>query len=151
MAAWSPVRSIAVGGLVAVGFPDEERVGVGSHSGLGVFDAASGAILARVPDVDGSYDWHRDEPPALVYADDRGQHVVPVAGLWGGELATRTADGWSAELTPTGARLAGPEGIVVEIDDHDEPRALGFSPGGRIFVHATTATLHLAVRPGRPG
>jgi hypothetical protein len=48
MDSWSDVISIAVGGLVAMGFLDEQRLIIGSHSGAGVFDATSGRA-ARVP------------------------------------------------------------------------------------------------------
>ncbi|GEB14909.1 hypothetical protein GUY44_01345 [Pimelobacter simplex] len=151
MPAWSPIRTIPVGGIVAVGFLDEERVAVGSHAGLGVFDAAGGARLDRVPDIPGEYPWHRDSPPSIVYDDHRGQQVVPAAGLWGGRLAAATADGWTADLTPTGGRLQGPDGTVLVVDDAEEPRAHGFSPGGRVFVHATSSALHVAVRVAQAG
>jgi hypothetical protein len=45
---WRPVTWTAVGGIVAVGIPDERRVVVGSHSGVEVFDATTGERLARV-------------------------------------------------------------------------------------------------------
>ncbi|HEY2076461.1 MAG TPA: hypothetical protein VGH53_08995 [Streptosporangiaceae bacterium] len=33
---------VAIGGVAAVGFMDEDRVIVGSHSGVGVFDVHTG-------------------------------------------------------------------------------------------------------------
>jgi hypothetical protein len=135
-----------VGGLVAVGFLDALRVLVGSHSGLGVFEASSGVRLDRVADPDGDYGWYRDSPPSAVYADADGEHRVPLAGLWGGDLPTSTKDGWSCRRVPTGARLVGPDGTAIVIDDNEEFRACGFSPEGHIFVYATSPTLYLAAR-----
>ena len=146
MGQWGSIRPIAVGGLVAVGFLDEHRVIVGTHSGLGVFDAGDGTRLDRVEDLGGDYTWFRDSPPMAVYADDEGEHLVEVAGLWGGSLAQSTADGWTSHRVTAGAVLSGPDGVAVTVDDDDEPRACGFSPRGRVFVFATTATLHVAVR-----
>lgn len=50
MSEWGSIRVIPVGGLVAMGFLDERRVVVGSHCGLGVFEAATGTVLDRVAD-----------------------------------------------------------------------------------------------------
>jgi hypothetical protein len=146
MTQWGPIRPITVGGLVVVGFLDELRVIVGSHDGLGVFEASSGLRLARVGDPDGAYGWYRESPPSAVHADSDGEHRVPVAGLWGGELPTTTQDGWTCRRVPTGASLVGPDGTAIAIDDDEEFRACGFSPDGHVFVFATSPTLYLAAR-----
>jgi hypothetical protein len=146
MAGWKPIRSIAVGGLVAVGFLDEHRIVVGSHSGLGIFDADSGARLDRVEDPDGKYAWFRESPPTAVLTDGDGAHLVAVAGLWGGALPEITQDGWACRNVRTGAVLSGPDGVELTVDDDEEPRACGFSPEGQVFVFATSPTLHVAVR-----
>lgn len=146
MTDWGSIRAIPVGGLVAVGFVGEDRVIVGSHSGLGVFHAATGVVLGRVADPRGDYDWFRESPPTAVYADDDGQHSVPICGLWGGTLPAATGDGWICRSQDTGAALVGPSGRLVIVEDDQEPRACGFSPQGRIFAFATSSTLHIAVR-----
>lgn len=148
MSPWGPVRSIPVGGLVAVGFLDERHVVVGSHDGLGVFEANSGTRTARICDPQGDYAWFQEAPtpPAAVYTDADGEHRIPVAGLWGGELRNRCDDGWVCQPVPSGARLVGPDGTTIAIEDDEEPRAWGFSPGGHVFVYATSPTLNLTVR-----
>ena len=146
MTDWSSIKAIPVGGLVAVGFLDEHRVVVGSHSGLGVFDSATGALLDRVEDPGGDYAWFKDSPPTALYTGDDEQHSVPVAGLWGGTISSTTDDGWTCRIEDAGARLSGPEGSLITVDDAEEPRACGFSSLGQVFVFATSPTLHVAVR-----
>ncbi|MFG1620525.1 hypothetical protein [Kribbella sp. NPDC049227] len=146
MALWGPIRPIMVGGLLAVGFLDEHRVIVGSHDGLGVFEAISGVRLDRVRDPDGDYGWYRESPPSAVYADADGEHRVPVAGLWGGDLPNTTKDGWTYRRVLTGAGLVGPDGTEIAIADDEEFRACGFSPEGHVFVFATSPNLYLAAR-----
>lgn len=131
---------------MAVGFLDEQRIIVGSHDGLGVLDAATGAVLDRSEDPSGDYAWFHEPPPTAFYEDGEGLHRVPVAGLWGGVLSSTTRDGWSCRMTPRGVELAGPNGSGFVVDDDEEPRACGFSPLGRVFVFATSPTLHVAVR-----
>ncbi len=137
---------------MAVGFLDEHRIVVGSHSGLGVFDAGDGARLDRVEDPDGDYNWFRESPPMAAYSDGEGEHLVEVAGLWGGTLPETTDDGWTCRRVTAGAVLAGPDGVEFTIDDDDEPRACGFSPHGRVFIFATLqpSTRPFARRPELP-
>jgi hypothetical protein len=146
MAHWEPIRPISVGGLVAVGFLDEYRIVIGSHSGLGVLDARDGTLLARVEDPDGDYNWLRGSPPMGAYTDGEGEHLVEVAGVWGGSLPETTDDGWTCGPATAGAVLSGPDGVEFRVDDDEAPRACGFSPQGRVFVFATSATLHVSVR-----
>lgn len=80
------------------------------------------------------------------YLDAEGEHLVEVAGLWGGTLPETTGDGWTCRRVTVGAVLVGPDGVEFTIDDDDEPRACGFSPHGRVFIFATAATLHTAIR-----
>jgi hypothetical protein len=51
---------VAIGGVVAVGFLDEDRVIVGSHSGVGVFDVHTGERIERTHDED--YNWYQGDP-----------------------------------------------------------------------------------------
>jgi len=146
MAGWGPVQSVAIGGLVAVGFIDEQRVIVGSHSGLGIIDAPSGTSVERVSDVAGSYEWFSETPPSATWVDLEGVQTVPVAGLWGGSLLDSTADGWRCSRSATGAVVRGPSESTIDIADAEEFRAFGFSPGGRVFVYASSPTLYLVSR-----
>lgn len=146
MASWGPVRPVAVGGLVAVGFIDEQRVVVGSHNGLGVIDASSGARIGMIADIEGSYPWARGDPPSATWMDPDGPRTIPMAGLWGGRLPEETADGWVCERSAAGASLRGPDGTTVAIDDDEEFRAFGFSPEGRVFVYATSPTIYVITR-----
>ena len=97
MTGWGSIRSIPIGGLVVVGFLDERRIVVGSHSGLGVFDAREGTRLDRVADLDDDYAWFREAPPVAAYTDRHGEHLVEVAGLWGGTLPTSRTTAGPAE------------------------------------------------------
>lgn len=146
MADWGPVRPVAIGGLVAVGFIDEQRVVVGSHSGLGIIDVPSGALIERISVVEGSYEWFSEAPPSATWLDVEGVHSVPVAGLWGGSLPDSTADGWRCSKSAAGAVLRGPGESTIDIADREEFRAFGFSPGGRVFVYASSPTLFLVSR-----
>jgi hypothetical protein len=140
------VRPVTIGGLVAVGFVDEQRVIVGSLSGLGIIDARSGTTVARISDVAGSYEWFSETPPSATWPDLEVVHTVPVAGLWGGSLLDSTADGWRCSRSATGAVLRGPRESTLDIADAEEFRAFGFSPGGSVFVYASSATLSLVSR-----
>lgn len=140
------MRPVAVGGIVAVGFVDEGRVLVGSHSGVAIVDALSGEPTDRTADVDGSYEWFTESPPSGTWADVDGPHTVPVAGLWGGDLPVETSDGWLIERDAQGAKVTGPDGATIAIEDGEEARALGFSPEGRLVIYATSSTLYVAAR-----
>jgi hypothetical protein len=52
---------VAIGGVVAVGFMDENRVIVGSHSGLGVFDVHTGERIEWTHGED--YNWYQGDRP----------------------------------------------------------------------------------------
>lgn len=137
---------MAIDGLVAVGFLDEQRVIVGSHSGVGVVDVCSGVQISRVLDHDGSYGWFSDAPPSATWMDSDGPRTVPVAGLWGGHLSQATSDGWTCERSAVGVALKGPNGNTLTMNDEEEVRACGSSPHGRVFVFATSPTLYLVTR-----
>jgi hypothetical protein len=61
MQEWTAIP-VAIGGVVAVGFLDEDQVIVGSHSGTGVFDVHTGARTGRT--YDERYDWYQSDPPS---------------------------------------------------------------------------------------
>ena len=146
MASWGPVHSIAVGGLVAVGFLDEERVLVGSDSGVAVVAADTGERIGRAEETDGSYGWFTEQPPSGTWTGQDGAHTVRVAGLWGGHPPETTPDGWRIERLVGGATVTGPDGTTLAISDDEDVLAFGFSPAGRVVVFATSPTLYLAAR-----
>ena len=119
-------------------------VAVGSHSGLGVFDARTGRRLLRYGDED--YGWYRDEPPTILIPSTAGGLEIPAAGIWGGALPLATADGWTCTPTPEGAVLSADEQTEVTVRDPEELRACGFSPDGRVFIFATSPTLTILAR-----
>ena len=138
------MATVAIGGICAVGFADHSQVAVGSHSGLGIFDARTGERLVRVHDED--YGWLRDEPPMIVVPGPGGPTPVSAAGLWGGELPTATEDGWTCVRVPDGVALTADGQADVTIRDFEEPLAFGFSPDGRVFVSASSSTLTIYAR-----
>jgi hypothetical protein len=129
---------------VAVGFIDEDRVVVGSHSGVGVFDVHTGEGIERTHDDD--YNWYQDDPPFIRYASPKGVRLIRAAGLWGGDLNQSTTDGWTCHRGDQGAVLSAEGEPHFRIDDSGEYRAHGFSPGGGAFVYATSPTVYLATR-----
>lgn len=135
---------VAAGGVAAVGFPDEDRVIAGSHSGTGVFDVHTGKRTGRT--CDEGYDWYQGDPPFIRYPSAEGVRLIRAAGLWGGDLPHSTADGWAGYRVEAGAVLRAEGEPDFSIDDPEEYRAQGFSPLGGAFVYATSPTVHLATR-----
>ena len=84
---------VAIGSVVAVGFMDEDRVIVGSHSGLGVLDVHTGERIERT--YDEHYNWYQGDPPFIRYPSADGVRLIRTAGLWGGDLDQLTTDGWT--------------------------------------------------------
>jgi hypothetical protein len=158
---WRPVTWTAVGGIVAVGIPDERRVVVGSHSGVEVFDATTGERLARVSS-DG-YAWLNEDRLAIRLPGPRGGiELIASMGLHGGTLPTTTADGWECHRSEHGATLSRGDNETMTVADHrrwlDLPagvdegfRACGFSPGGSVFVLATSPCLSMLRRDLQAG
>jgi hypothetical protein len=110
MALWGPIRPIMVGGLLAVGFLDEHRVIVGSHDGLGVFEASSGVRLDRVRDPDGDYGRYRESPPSACTP-------TPTAII---EFRSR---GYGAAISQTPRRTGGHAGVCLPEQAWSVPRA----------------------------
>lgn len=135
---------VAIGGVVAVGFIDENQVIVGSHNGLGVFDVHTGARIERTHDED--YAWYQGDPPLIRYQSGEGVRLIRAAGLWGGDLDESTADGWTCHRVDGGSVLSAEGQPDFRIEDQEEYRAQGFSPGGGAFVYATSPTVYLATR-----
>lgn len=141
---WERVICIGIGGVLAVGIPDERRVVVGSHSGVGVFDTTTGERIARVDDND--YAWLDEHGPTIRFPTPDGVvEDVPAMGLHGGTLPSTTADGWEWDRADDGVVLKrGAESVAVP--DDEEFRACGFSPGGSVFVLATSPNLSVLRR-----
>jgi hypothetical protein len=78
---------VAIGGVVVVGFLDEDRIIVGSHSGVGVFDVHTGARIQRTHDE--NYNWYQGDPTGL---QNRGLGRVPSAGILTGRRCLRIRD-----------------------------------------------------------
>lgn len=146
MGDWLRGPTFAIGGIVAVAFDGEAAIAVGSHSGLGVFDARTGELLERVPDAEGEYGWHHADPPSIRREGSDGVRLLPSAGLWGGGLDHETQDGWALTVGDDGVVVARAGHVEFSVDDSNEARAYGFSPRGTLFVLATSATLYAYVR-----
>jgi hypothetical protein len=95
---------VAIGGVVAVGFLDEDRIIVGSHSGVGVFDVHTGERIERTHDED--YNWYQGDPPFIRRPSAEGVRLIRAAGLWGGDLDQSTTDGWTCYRVDGGAVLS---------------------------------------------
>ena len=133
-----------VGGVVAVGFLDEDRIIVGSHSGVGVFDVHTGARIERT--YDENYNWYQGDPPYIRRPSAQGVRLIRAAGLWGGDLDQATTDGWTCHRIDRGVVLNAAGQPDFRIDDSEDYRAQGFSPGGGAFVYATSPTVYLVSR-----
>jgi hypothetical protein len=135
---------VAIGGVLALGFMDEDRAIVGSHTGVGVFDVRTGERIERTYDND--YAWYQSDPPFIKYPSAEGVRLIRAAGLWGGELDQSTEDGWTCQRVGGGAVLRAEGRPDFKIEDSEEYRAMGFSPGGNAFLYATSPTVYLASR-----
>jgi hypothetical protein len=143
MQQWRAI-SIAIGGVVAVGFIDEDRGIVGSHSGIGGFDVHTGERVERTHDED--YNWYQGDPPFIRYPTAEGVRLIRAAGLWGGDRDQLTADGWTCQRVDGGAVLSADGQPDFRIEDSEEYRAQGFSPGGGTFVSAISPTVYVGSR-----
>ena len=140
-----------VGGVTAVGFgPGTELLLVLTHSGVGVIDCTTGAVVVQEAESEQMLD-----DPYPVSAPGigplAGQNVC-LGGLWGGGLKTIAPDGWvvhrvapnwpteCAVLCPPDAPELDDSGAsTMVVKDLDPPiRALGFSDSGRSLVVAST-------------
>lgn len=156
---WQLVASVAIGGLLAVGYAEQsDLLLVISSQGRGIFDCLAGTRTARD---------RRDAAPFYDESTLRAQgfgplegQVLPIAGLCGGGLPNTTRDGWHLQAIP----LPWPRyrifleppfcsmyhdlaGVTCVGDDGGgELRAYGFSPTGRSFVIATSCDLTIIIR-----
>lgn len=141
---------VHVGGVTAVGFgANAEWLLVLSHSGFGVIDPVTGAVVARERDHDLADDPY---PLAATGIGPLAGERVPLAGLWGGGLRTTSRDGWAVHRAspnwpaecavlcpPDSPELDAEAAGTMLLKDLDPPiRALGFSESGRTLVVANT-------------
>ena len=152
-ATWTQLNIFAVGGLIQVGFaPQSDYLLVVSHQGRGVFDCASGQKLAR----DSSDAFDESELTAEGIGVLTGQKIH-TAGLFGGNLPTTTADGWTLlEQPEESARIflkheswANDEAKFVGDGEVCEMRSFGFSSTGNSFIIATSCDVAIYARECR--
>lgn len=136
---WQRTIWTGVGGVLAVGVPDETRVVIGSHAGVGVLDASTGERVHRFRDSDYTW-WHQDSFAIELRIPGSAPEHVSSMGLEGGSLPSTTPDGWSCQRSVDGATLTDGE-LRIAVVDAEEFRALGFSPAGSLFVYATSPNL----------
>jgi hypothetical protein len=148
---WKQLLFLPVGGLTEVGFSKDERyLLVISHSGRGVVDLINGSVVERDPEVP------RNDSPWIDAAGKVALGIGPVlgvpfqmVGLWGGSLESQSHLGFTVRTTG-GKRVV----EVHPINSRDgravlterpaaEIRAVGFSPGGRLFMIATSSDVAL--------
>lgn len=163
---FTPLASLTVGGLLGLGFATDPVTGrdlamVVSQGGHGLFDAVTGALLAR--DRDPAPDVAEPSGPSLTCPGlgPLAGTAVPIAGLHGGGLHAATADGWTLDvvspdwphhrvlLATDGGLYHGPTGHNwwhIHHATHAPLRACGFSPSGRTMAIATNTELLLLTR-----
>ena len=142
MTGWSKVRVIPIGGVVAVGF-EQDALAVGSHSGLGVFDAESGELLHREADTTGDYAWYHADPASIRLPSDGGVRLIPAAGIWGGALDHTTDDGWWIKQDDGDVVVGLGHEEALRIETQESIVAAGFSPTGTLLVAATPDSVHV--------
>jgi hypothetical protein len=72
--------------------------------------------------------------------------LIRAAGLWGGDLDQATMDGQTCHRVDGGVVLSADGQPDFRIEDSEDHRAQGFSPGGGAFVYATSPTVYLVTR-----
>jgi hypothetical protein len=147
---WRAFPTYAVGGLEFVGF---DRAGryllVVSSNGRGLFDCLTGEKIAR--EYDGSGPWRDDDHLECMGIGPIAEQIVPMAGLGGGGLRRRGAEGWSIEtlaidwpdklvvLLPAFRSVYEADAPFTVIACESELRAAGFSPPGTTLIVATSS------------
>lgn len=166
---WRKVLDRPVGGLFGIGFAvhpgtGQDLVMTVSSAGHGLFDAATGEIVARDRDpVVDTPDGHPDLAcPGLGPVAGAS---VRIAGLFGGGLHRTTPDGWTLDvvapdwpdhrviLSADGGGHRGRPGSTwwhVHHASWSEFRTAGFSPSGRTLAVATSSDLVLWARASVP-
>ena len=157
---WRLIANAAIGGLQSVGFArNSELLFVTSSQGRGVFDAKTGERLAR--DRNENFPEDAINLEAVGIGPLEGQ-TIRMAGIYGGTLATTTADGWQSErialqwpmetllLVPPGSWIYGAsfakKAEMTKVSVDSEIRAWGFSSTGRSLVLAISSGVQIFSR-----
>lgn len=163
---WTWIEVAHVGGVFAAGFvPATDDLLVVSHNGRGLFDCRTGEKIAR--ERSNEYDGLDDSQSTALGIGRDADVVVPIAGLYGGELIQSTSDGWSIEVVrylsrnhygyehavflASNGRSVFDENVLpwkLWSDDVCEFWAAGFSPTGRSLVVVTSCELVISGRRG---
>ena len=94
LAPWQRITSIAVGGLISVGFDrHSDNLLIVSYQGRGVVNCCTGEKTAR----DDEDYYENEEYLEAVGIGDLKNKTIKMAGLYGGGLPTYTTDGWQLE------------------------------------------------------
>ncbi|MDT0308360.1 hypothetical protein RM780_15525 [Streptomyces sp. DSM 44917] len=166
--AFRPYPAMPIGGLLGIGFAAHPETGadlvmVVSVGGHGLFDAATGTLLAR--DRDPDPDIAEPAGPDLTCPGLGPLAGTPIriAGLHGGGLHATTDDGWTLDvvspdwphhrilLSTDGGLCHGPTGGCwwhIHHTTHTTLRTTGFSPTGHTLAIATSGDLTLLTRTG---
>ncbi|MGA5442982.1 hypothetical protein ACPCKW_26195 [Streptomyces griseoincarnatus] len=168
---WRKLLDRPVGGLLGIGFavhPDtgQDLVMTVSTAGHGLFDAATGEIVARDRDPDPDTSTPDAEPDLACPGLGPVEGVpVRIAGLFGGGPHRTTADGWTLDVVAPdwpdhrvilsadgGGHRGEPGGSWWHIHhvSWSEFRTAGFSPSGRTLAVATSSDLTLWTRESVP-
>ncbi|MGA5020868.1 hypothetical protein ACPCAA_26125 [Streptomyces griseoincarnatus] len=164
---WRKLLDRPVGGLLGIGFavhPDtgQDLVMTVSTAGHGLFDAATGEIVARDRDPDPDTSTPDAEPDLACPGLGPVEGVpVRIAGLFGGGPHRTTPDGWTLDVVAPdwpdhrvilsadgGGHRGEPGGSWWHIHHAcwSEFRTAGFSPSGRTLAVATSSDLTLWTR-----
>ncbi len=150
---WNQIAIHAVGGLIQVGYANNsDLLLVLSHNGFGIFNCLTGQKVARNKD-DLNESFNESTLKAKGFDILDGQEIK-TAGLFGGNLKTKTLDGWSLSIrklnyTTNGICLiykSSNKEVFIEDDKVSEFRAFGFSETEKSFVVATTSDLTIYTR-----
>lgn len=140
---WNKPIVFAIGGLTAIGFYEKwNYLLVVSHQGRSVIDCDSMAKVARDNNqlLEGDLNELERTIKGIGPLKNKNIHCV---GLWGGNLAQSTQDGWLVEVQKNEIVLV--KGSDNEIIQFPQPitelRAAGFSTDGEIFVYATSSEI----------
>ena len=138
--AWKLVKTVAVGGLVNIGFVENSNLLlVVSHSGQGIFDCLTGEKIAR--NYDDFWEFFDAETGQVKGFDILESQIIQTHGLIGEDkLLAETTDGWALQVKGEGGCseivLVSPDNRqqVVGNDEVVEIKAFGFSQSERFFV-----------------